>query len=135
MQDLGRRNIVVTGEGVLKGSRAPLQFETLRKFYEAGTVGVLKIMGLPPIMAKLTKLELIGKFNPDKLGYRFTFCEDVTAPLPEMTACLRGVYTTEEGDNLWQIANQYGVSAELLLAKNPQIQWPGSLPAGMQVML
>lgn len=135
LQDMGRRSIVVTGEGVLKGSRAALQFETLRKFYEAGTVDVLKIMGLPPIMAKLTKLELTGKFNPDKLGYRFTFCEDSTAVLPEMPLRHSGVYTAEEGDNLWQIANQFGTAVETLQAKNPQIQWPGFLPAGMQVVL
>lgn len=135
LQDMGRRSIVVTGEGVLKGGRAPMQFETLRNFYETGTVDVLKIMGLPPIMAKLTKLELIGKFNPDKLGYRFTFCEDVTVPLPEKKVRHGGVYTAAEGDNLWQIANEHGTTVTVLQAKNPQIQWPGFLPEGMQVTL
>lgn len=135
LQDLGRRSIVVTGEGVLKGSRAPMQFETLRKFYETGTVDVLRIMGLPPIMARLTKLELVGKYNPDKLGYRFTFCEDITAPLPKRTVRHGDVYTAQEGDNLWQIANENGTTVETLQVKNPQIQWPGFLPTGMQVAL
>lgn len=135
LQDMGKRNIVVTGEGVLKGNRAAMQFETLRKFYESGTVAVLKMMGLPPIMARLTKLELIGKFNPDKLGYRFTFAEDSRVSLPEESTQLHGIATAVDGDTLWVIANKNGTTVELLRAKNPQIQWPGYLAEGTKVML
>ena len=133
LQDMGRHSVVVSGEGVLKGSRAASQFAELKALHDSAAVDVLQILGLPPIMARLTKLELIGKFNPDKIGYRFTFQEDPSVPLPAEKVQHRTVYTAAEGDNLWSIANRYHTTVEVLRKDNPQIQWPGFLPAGMQV--
>ncbi len=137
LQDLGKQKRTVTGEGVLKGCRAAEQFQRLRGFCEDGKAGVLRMLGLPPMMAKLVELELIGKFTPDKIGYRFTFWEDPWAALPADTepGLSGGSYTAAQGDNLWQIANNCDTTAELLLALNPQVQWPGCLPANCQVVL
>ena len=133
LQDMGKRNIVITGEGVLKGCRAAAQFAELKALQDSAAVDMLCISGLPPIMARLTELELVGKFNPDKIGYRFTFQEDRSVPLPAMKTQRRTIHTAAEGENLWAIANQYHTSVEILRRENPQIQWPGYLPAGTQV--
>lgn len=136
LQDFGRRKTVVTGEGVFKGGHAMEQFQQLQAFQEDGMAGVLYMMGLPPIPAKLVELELIGKFTPDKIGYRFVFWEDRTVSMPAASVQpAGGVYTAQAGDNLWQIANQYNTTVERLLELNPTIQWPGYLPAGWQVVL
>lgn len=136
IQDLGKRGLVITGEGVFRGASAETQFACLRRYYDEGTVGVLRLMGMPPVMAKLIKLELVGKFEPDKLGYRFTFWEDSSVPLPpERPKAIHRTCTVKEGDTLWHIANQYDTTVEILLLENPDIQWPNALTAGRQVVL
>lgn len=137
VQDFGKRRITVTGEGVFVGDRAISLFQQLSQFYREETVGVLKLLGLPPIMAKLVELELVGKINPDKVGYRFVFWEDMTTPLPKSAqeSLDRGYVVAGEADNLWQIANESHTTVERLLSKNPTIQWPGYLKEGQKVML
>ena len=97
----------------------------------------VKLPGLPPIMARLTELELLPKIVPEKVRYRFVFWEDLSVPLPE--SAFRqgngGAATACDGDNLWQIANEHRTAVEVLLALNPAVQWPGYLQEGQQVML
>ena len=137
LQDFGRRNMVASGEGVLQGSRAMEQFQRLSRFYTDGVVGVLKLPGLPPVMAKLVELELLPKIVPDKVRYRFVFWEDPSASLPEesLHGPGGGFVTAADGDNLWQIANEHHTAVEVLLSLNPAVQWPGYLAEGQQVML
>ena len=134
LQDLGEETVTVSGEGVFRGDGAEAHFSALKKLC-TDEAGVLKMPGLPPFMARLIKLERIGQITPQKIGYRFLFLEDPEAVMPEETETEIKVCLALENDTLWRIANQYHTTADVLLKKNPHIQWPGCLPEGTRVML
>lgn len=134
VEDLGRRAAVITGEGVFVGADAKAQFTALAALQDKGTA-VLRLPGLPPMMARLTKLEYAGAVQPEKAGYRFTFLEDPTAVVPETPFAPSGRYLAAEGEDLWHIAMAYGVAPEQLRQCNPQICWMGCLQAGQEVIL
>ena len=134
LQDLGEETVTVSGEGVFRGGGAEAYFSALKALC-SGEAGLLKMPGLPPFMARLVKLERIGQITPQKVGYRFLFLKDHEASMPEKTETAAGVCLALANDTLWRIANQHHTTADVLLEKNPHIQWPGCLPEGTQVML
>ena len=87
------------------------------------------------MMARLEKLELIGRFAPDKLGYRFIFWEEPTQSVSEESPREDAVLITEKPENLWQLAYRYHTTVDVLRQKNPQIQWVCAVPKGCRVVL
>ena len=135
LQDFGKQCVTVSGEGVFYGERRQEHFDALRQFQEAGTVGVLRLPGHSPMMARLGKLESVGRFAPDKLGYRFVFWEEPTQSVPEESPREDAVLITEKSENLWQLAYRYHTTVDVLRQKNPQIQWVCAVPKGCRVVL
>lgn len=45
------------------------------------------------------------------------------------------IYIVKNGDTLWQIAQNFGIGMDALLAANPQLEDPNQLMGGMQIFL
>ena len=82
----------------------------------------------------IVRLERIGEPGPEILRYRFEFRESGTGDLEDAAGDVR-LHFCGEGENLWNIAAEYGTSVEALAAANPQIEWPNVLDEGERVVI
>ena len=149
LQDLGRTNRIMEGEGEFVGEDAYTQFGQLANvFYDSGP-GLLVHPLWQAANAYFVSLRLEQEPRPDYVRYSFSFWEDdswytglaVQMAQGEETAGGSGGSSALEpawhrvvrGDTLWAIANTYGVSLSQLIALNPQIKNPNLIRVGDEV--
>ena len=143
LQDLGRTNRIMEGEGEFVGEDAYAQFGRLATvFYDSGP-GLLTHPLWQTANAYFVSLRLEQEPRPDYVRYSFTFWEDDSwytglatrvkdagnsAPSGE-----KGYHRVVKGDTLWAIAKTYGLSLEEVIALNPQIKNPNRIRVGDEV--
>ena len=150
LQDLGREQRVMEGEGEFVGEEAYHQFGQLANtFYESGP-GLLIHPLWQSANAYFVSLRLEQEPRRDYVRYSFTFWEDeriysdqarvVSAPstgAPSGQSSPSGqtpvYHRVVRGDTLWAIARDYGLSLEALIALNPQIKNPNLIRVGDEV--
>lgn len=120
VQNLGRKNMIISGEGYLCGSNCMEQFCNLFELFKQGGVGVLAIAKVSPIYAFFESLKIIGEPKPDILKYSFVFREDmdyIKTKNPEIHIC-------KNGQCLWDISFLYGIEIEALVKLNAFVKFP-----------
>ena len=130
VQNAGRRNMRISGEGELYGEDCLDQFLRLLELFREGGSGVLSIAGIPSVYAVFESLKLVGRPRPDILTYRFVFRE----LMEERDDKLREV-TAAPNENLWDISYRFGIDIDTLVRLNPQVRRPDEMTAGEVVRL
>ncbi len=135
LEEMGASRRVFSGQGEFYGENAYTDIINLIQVYETGGAGLLVHPVVELQQALFTELTLIEEPRANYVAYSFAFEEDgVTAAQP-MTSAGEKVCMVLEGNTLWDIAEQYGVQVEILLALNPWIINPNRLTAGKRVVL
>lgn len=142
MQELGMSYRVMEGEGVFAGEGAYDEFKRLATVFYEGTPGLLVHPVWQTAEAYFVELELMQEPVEDYVRYRFAFWE--TSPTDsslirvtdetDKTAEKKS-RTVRQGDTLWGIARENGVTLGELLRANPQIRNPNLIAVGEEVML
>lgn len=134
IQDLGQEKRIVSGSGQFFGEECMSQFESLLSIFKQGGTGYLLLPGMDSFLALFRSLKLNENSIPNVVNYSFEFWEDLSSTVAELD--LTGdFYTVLEGDTLWNIAANFDVSIDTLLALNPTIKSPNQLKAGEKVRL
>lgn len=150
LQDLGRTNRIMEGEGEFVGEGAYAQFGQLANVFYDGGPGLLIHPLWQAANAYFVSLRLEQEPRPDYVRYSFSFWEDdswytglatrqtaqsqVAGNGGGETAGGEAVYhRVVKGDTLWALAGAYGLSLEELIALNPQIKNPNLIYAGQKV--
>lgn len=143
MQELGMNYRVMEGEGVFAGEGAYDEFKRLATVFYDGKPGLLIHPVWQAAEAYFVELELMQEPVEDYVRYRFAFWE--TSPLD--TALIRAAggtaaggeekktHTVRQGETLWGIAAENGVTLGALLKANPGIRNPNLIAAGEVVTL
>ncbi len=145
LQDLGMGQRVMEGEGEFMGPGAYVEFQRLAcVFYEDGP-GLLVHPLWQAAEAYFVSLRVEQAPRPDYVRYSFAFWEDyglysglavrvaAQRDKKESTRAAAAVHRVAEGDTLWGLARQYGVSLAELVALNPQIKNPNLIRVGEEV--
>ena len=153
LQDLGRTNRIMEGEGEFVGDDAYAQFGQLANVFYSGGPGLLIHPLWQTANAYFVSLRLEQEPRPDYVRYSFTFWEDDSwyTGLAKQVGGLEatkggGIIETVQagekgkayhkvvkGDTLWALAKTYGVSLEELIGLNPQIKNPNLIRVGDEV--
>ena len=151
LQDLGRTNRIMEGEGEFVGEDAYSQFGQLANIFYDGGPGLLVHPLWQAANAYFVSLRLEQEPRPDYVRYSFSFWEDdswYTGLAVRVTQQQEGTgqesggtgtastplyHRVVKGDTLWAIANTYGQSLEALIALNPQIKNPNLIRVGEEV--
>ena len=134
LQDLGPAQRVMRGEGEFVGEGAYGEFKKLATVFYAGGPGLLVHPVWQTSNAYFVELSLRQEPRADYVGYSFAFWEGYDG---HSTAVLAGErrHTVRQGETLWGIARDYGLSLTELIALNPQIKNPNLILAGEEVRL
>jgi hypothetical protein len=146
LQDLGRTNRIMEGEGEFVGEGAYAQFGQLANvFYDSGP-GLLVHPLWQAANAYFVSLRLEQEPRPDYVRYSFAFWEDdswytglavKTAGLESGGTAVSAVepayHRVVKGETLWGIARAYEVTLSQLVALNPQIKNPNLIRVGDEV--
>ena len=130
VQDTGRKNMLVKGEGELFGADCLQQFARLLSLFREGGSGVLAIDGVKPFHAVFQSLKIVGEPKPDILTYRFVFRE-----VRNESDGPPAAYTAGAGENLWDVSYRFGIVIDTLVALNPQVKRPDILTEGEVIRL
>lgn len=131
VQQTGRRNMLIKGEGELYGADCMEQFERLYALFQGGGCGVLAIPGIGALHAVFEALTLKGVPKEDVLTYGFVFREVMElAAADGQTVC-----TAAEGETLWDIAYRFQKDIDTLVALNPWVRRPDENLGGKEVAL
>ena len=150
MQDLGRTNRVMAGEGEFVGEDAYGQFGQLANMFYLGGPGLLVHPLWQTANAYFVSLRVEQEPRPDYVRYSFTFWEDdswytalaqraagagETGQVQSGEAAVEGAayHRVVKGDTLWVLAGKYGLSLSELLGLNPQIKNPNLIHVGDEV--
>ncbi|MEF9970895.1 MAG: LysM peptidoglycan-binding domain-containing protein [Oscillospiraceae bacterium] len=148
LQDMGRDQRILRGEGEFAGAGAYDEFKKLAcMFYESEPkVLVHPIWQSAP--AWFVSLKLKQEPREDYVRYEFEFWEcsegyklratPVALPVPAeniVKPVSKKSYTLRRGDTLWGLANKNGMSLEALLKLNPQIRNPNIYFVGDVIFL
>lgn len=152
MQDLGLSYRIMKGEGEFFGEGAYEEFKKLASVFYKGGVGTLLHPVWQTAQAYFVELSLTQEPKKDYVRYRFTFWEDsleearalteikpvvsTEEPSSDPGAVQTGgesFYTVSQGDTLWSIAKQFGLTLADLLEKNPQIKNPNVVAVGTKI--
>ena len=152
LENLGRTNRIMEGEGEFVGEEAYSQFGQLATLFYAGGTGLLVHPIWQAANAYFVSLRLEQEPRPDYVKYSFTFWEDdswYTGLATRATVQARGGtegsaaaashsaqaawHRVVKGDTLWTLAGKYGLSLEELVALNPQIKNPNLIQVGEEV--
>lgn len=131
IQNMGRKNMRISGSGQLFGEDCLEQFDRLLALFEQGGSGVLAIDGIKPIFAVFESVKIIGRPKPDVLEYSFAFRE----VMEQKSGNIKKVHIAVEGENLWDVSYKYGISIDTLVALNPDVKRPDELEKGFEVKL
>lgn len=131
VQDMGRKNMLIRGEGELFGDDCIEQFEQLLNLFRQGGEGLLSFAKMTPIYAVFESLKIIGTPRPDSLTYSFVFREVMQKKKTEKSlGC-----SAQNGECLWDIAYRYSESIDRLLSLNPWVKRPDSPLEGRYIRL
>lgn len=147
LQDLGRTNRIMEGEGEFVGTDAYAQFGRLANVFYSSGPGLLIHPLWQTANAYFVSLRLKQEPRPDYVKYAFTFWEDnrsssglaVRADSSSggsktgSTSSGKAWHRVVKGDTLWAIAKHYGISLAELIALNPQIKNPNLIRVGDEV--
>ena len=149
LQDLGRTRRVMRGEGEFVGERAYEQFGELATIFYEQSPGLLIHPLWQAAEAYFVQLRLEQEPREDYVRYSFEFWEvndlysgqvlrtgeESEDPAENETEEeTKGVYhRVASGENLWALAEQYGLSLQELIALNPQIKNPNLIYPGDEV--
>ena len=149
LQDLGRTNRIMEGEGEFVGEDAYAQFGQLANVFYDGGPGLLIHPLWQAANAYFVSLRVEQEPRPDYVRYAFSFWEDdswYTGLAVENTAVSQGgegkadsaageaaYHRVVQGDTLWELAGRYGLSLAELVALNPQIKNPNLIRVGEEV--
>ena len=150
LQDLGPAQRVMRGEGEFVGEGAYGEFKKLATVFYAGGPGLLVHPVWQTSNAYFVELSLRQEPRADYVGYSFAFWEGYdghstgvqvtggggepeTGPAASTAGERR--HTVRQGETLWGIARDYGLSLTELIALNPQIKNPNLILAGEEVRL
>ena len=150
MQDLGRTNRVMAGEGEFVGEDAYGQFGQLANMFYLGGPGLLVHPLWQTANAYFVSLRVEQEPRPDYVRYSFAFWEDdswytalaqraagagETGQVQSGEAAVEGAayHRVVKGDTLWVLAGKYGLSLSELLGLNPQIKNPNLIHVGDEV--
>ena len=131
IQNTGRKNLVIEGEGELFGADCDEQFRRLLRLFREGGSGVLAIPKLGTLHAVFEKLSVKGYPKPDVLCYRFVFrevMEKTRDDAPDRYVC-------GEGETLWDVSYRFGAVIDRLVALNPDVKRPDEDLSGREVRL
>ena len=131
IQNTGRRNMLIKGEGELFGSDCADQFARIFSLFKSGGEGVLAIPALGIFYAVFEQLKLKGYPKPDVLTYSFVFREIMEYGAEDRQTS----YTAAEGETLWDVSYKFDIVIDRLVALNPQVKRPDENIAGMEVSL
>lgn len=147
LQNVGRTNRILRGAGEFAGTDAYAQFKQLATVFYEETPGILVHPVWQISRAYFVGLSLKQAPREDYVSYTFEFweCPPVTIvskkrQVPEETTPAGAAsntegtwYTVVSGDNLWAIANRYGITLATLLALNPQVKNPNLIYPGNRI--
>lgn len=148
LQDLGRTNRIMEGEGEFVGDGAYAQFGQLANVFYDGGPGLLVHPLWKETNAYFVSLRLEQEPRPDYVRYSFAFWEDDSWYTGLATKVLTGeknggtehtsadgaaYHRVVKGDTLWALAKRYGLSLAELVALNPQIKNPNLIRVGEEV--
>lgn len=131
IQNMGRKNMIISGTGELYGSDCMEQFSSLLELFKQGGTGVLSIPKLPSIFAVFESLKISGEPKPDVLCYSFVFRE----VMEEKLSSPMGAHVMKYGETLWDVAYLYDMPVEQLVRLNPEIRRPDESVEGFVVIL
>lgn len=131
LQNFGEKNITISGVGELYGDDCLNQYSDLHDIYAKGSRGVLCLPELMPFVACFEKLEVIAHDIPDMLTYSFAF-SGIRFKSSFLT--LKKETVVKQGQTLWDIAYEHGVSVEKLCELN-DIMFVNDLYAGKTVRI
>ena len=148
LQDLGRKQRVMRGEGEFAGPEAYSQFGALANVFYSNGPGLLIHPLWQTASAYFVELALRQEPRPDYVAYTFAFWEDLAyydAELKQVAGTAREaeeadaasglIHTVVQGDTLWAIALHYGVTVDKLIRNNPQIKNPNLIRVGQEVRI
>lgn len=148
LQDLGRSNRIMKGEGEFVGEGAYGQFGQLANTFYMEGPGLLIHPLWQAANAYFVALRLEQAPRPDYVRYSFEFWEDNDLCSGMVTKTVEVVQTSStavqqtassawhkvvKGDTLWALARRYGLSLAELVALNPQIKNPNLIYVGQEV--
>lgn len=150
LQNLGRTNRIMAGEGEFVGEDAYSQFGMLANVFYEDTPGLLVHPLWQVSNAYFVSLRLEQEPRPDYVRYSFVFWEDYSQT-GDLVLRVTGSGGTEgstsgstpssapqyhrvvKGDTLWALAKTYGLTLSELIALNPQIKNPNLIYVGDEV--
>ena len=151
LQDLGRTNRIMEGEGEFVGEDAYSQFGMLANVFYEDTPGLLVHPLWQVSNAYFVSLRLEQEPRPDYVRYSFVFWEDYSQTgdlVLRVTGSTGGTeggtqstaassapqyHRVVKGDTLWALAKTYGLTLSELIALNPQIKNPNLIYVGDEV--
>ena len=150
LQNLGRTNRIMAGEGEFVGENAYSQFGMLANVFYENTPGLLVHPLWQVSSAYFVSLRLEQEPRPDYVRYSFVFWEDHSTE-GDLVLRVTGSGGTKgstsgstpssapqyhrvvKGDTLWALAKTYGLTLSELIALNPQIKNPNLIYVGDEV--
>lgn len=143
LQNLGRINRIMEGEGEFIGEDAYAQFGQLATVFYEDSPGLLIHPLWQAANAYFVSLRLEQEPRADYVRYSFTFWEDDSwytgLAKQDRTNAQNGddsrklYHKVVRGDTLWALARTYGRTLEELIALNPQIKNPNLIRVGDEV--
>ena len=131
IQNTGRKNMIIKGEGELCGADCTEQFGRLFELFKSGGSGVLAIPKLGTVHAVFESLKIKGYPKPDVLTYSFVFREVMEKAADNFPKTCQAA----AGDTLWDISYRFGKPIDRLIALNPWVKRPDENLGGMEVSL
>ncbi|MGN0501894.1 MAG: LysM peptidoglycan-binding domain-containing protein [Ruminococcus sp.] len=131
IQNMGRKNMIISGTGELYGNDCLEQFDRLLSLFRQGGQGVLAIPKITPVYAVFESLKIKGEPKPDVLEYSFVFRE----VMEEKQQDKAQDYTAEEGECLWDISYKFGVPIDTLVRLNSGVKRPDIALGGRVIRL
>ena len=151
IQNLGRSNRIMAGEGEFVGEDAYSQFGMLANVFYENAPGLLVHPLWQVSNAYFVSLRLEQEPRPDYVRYSFVFWEDHSqytdlvvradaaggdgAEESAAPAAAARYHRVVKGDTLWALAQTYGVTLAELIALNPQIKNPNLIYVGDEVRI
>lgn len=151
LQNLGRTNRIMAGEGEFVGEDAYSQFGMLANVFYEDNPGLLVHPLWQVSNAYFVSLRLEQEPRPDYVRYSFVFWEDYSQTgdlVLRVTGSTGGTeggaqstaassapqyHRVVKGDTLWALAKTYGLTLSELIALNPQIKNPNLIYVGDEV--